>query len=260
MRNKPAKDPIRAGYSFLELQVAFVLLGIALAGLGPLVVMQSRQLKMLEARFDHQTTYYLAPSANAWARKLGADASIQTEAPDPTPPLVTLIDNGDPGYSETDEDTPDWETAYPPNAFHGAIRWNDGGHIGDKASWEFTGLAPGWYEVLVTFSSGSDRASDAPYTVYDELVAKGTVTVDQTVAPSGAVVEGVPWESLGLFSITKDTLGVALGDDANGNIIADAVRIVPVRNEVQVISLEKSLFSEQLEEVTACVSVTVQTP
>ncbi len=71
----------RRGFSFLELQVAFVLFGIALAGLVPLVVMQSRQLKKIEDRFNHQTTYYVTPSANLWARKLGAAAGIATEDP-----------------------------------------------------------------------------------------------------------------------------------------------------------------------------------
>src|SRR3972149_1390366 len=47
----PYSSPLapRRGFSLLELQVAFVLFGIALAGLGPLVVMQSRQLQRLAA-------------------------------------------------------------------------------------------------------------------------------------------------------------------------------------------------------------------
>ncbi len=90
------------GFSFLELQVAFVLLGIALAGLIPLVVMQSKHLKKLEARLDHEETHYLAPSTDEWARKLGVAASIELEDPGPLPsPLVTLIDDGDTGYSES---------------------------------------------------------------------------------------------------------------------------------------------------------------
>ncbi|MBI1917208.1 MAG: type II secretion system protein, partial [Planctomycetes bacterium] len=52
----------RRGFSLLELQVAFVVLAIALAGLYPLVVIHSKQQRKLEQRLDPQTTYYLVPS------------------------------------------------------------------------------------------------------------------------------------------------------------------------------------------------------
>jgi type II secretory pathway pseudopilin PulG len=249
----------REGFSFMELQVAFLLLAIALAGLGPLVVMQSRQLRKLESRLDAQTTYYLVPSEYEWARKLGVPASIETEDPGPaSSPPVTLIDDGDPGYSETDEAPVDWATELRSNAFHGDTRRNDLGGAGDKATWEFTGLAPGWYEVWVTFSAEGHQASDACYTVYDGVAFEGTVLVDQGKAPSGAAFEGAPWESLGLFSIVSGTLRAELrAGAATGDVLADAVRIVPVRNVVQVTSQEKWLTSE---EVTAHVSVTVLTP
>ncbi len=253
----PSTYKLRIGFSLLELQVAFVIFGIALAGLGPLVVMQSRQLRQFESRFDDQTAYYLVPSTDDWARKLGVPASIRTEDPGAVAPSVTLIDNGDPGYSETDPGTVDWQGEARANAFGGELRWNDGGGTGDKASWQFTGLEVGWYEVLVTYPSEGNQATDAPFTVYDGAVARGTVRISQKVAPSGAVFEGSPWESLGKFSITGDTLRVELSDDADGNVIADAVRIVAAGNKVEVVSLEKSFSGE---DVTAHVSVTVQVP
>lgn len=258
MQGKLTKNASRTGFSLLELQVAFVLFGIALAGLGPLVVMQSRQLQQLESRLDDQTTYYLVPSTDAWASKLGVPALLETAEPGaPSPAPVTLIDNGDSGYSETDLGAMDWQTESRSNAFQGDLRWNNGGAIGDKAAWQFTGLEPRWYEVLVTFPHEGNQASNAPYTVYDGAVAKGTVRINQKLPPSGAFFEGRPWEGLGAFFITSGTLRVGLADDADGNIAADAVRIEPAGNEVQVTSLEKSPVSE---EVTAHVSVTVQVP
>ena len=65
----------------LELETAMVVFGILLAGLAPLVVMQLRQLRNLEQRFNDQTTYYLAPASDPWARKLGAAAAISSTAP-----------------------------------------------------------------------------------------------------------------------------------------------------------------------------------
>ena len=77
----------RSGFSFLELQVALALFGIALAGLGPLMHMQLKQLEKLEGRFSDRTTYYLVPTTDPWARKLGAAASISIKKVDPgTPP------------------------------------------------------------------------------------------------------------------------------------------------------------------------------
>ncbi len=81
MRNVPHRR--RAGISLLELQVALVLFGIALAGLGPLVVMHLKQLKRLENRLSDTSTYYLTPSSDAWARKLGAAAAISSAASEP---------------------------------------------------------------------------------------------------------------------------------------------------------------------------------
>ena len=61
--------------------MALVLFGIALTGLCPLVVMQSRQVQNLQNRLNPQTTYYLVPSADQWTRKLGAGASVVTQLP-----------------------------------------------------------------------------------------------------------------------------------------------------------------------------------
>ncbi len=46
------------------------------------------------------------------------------------------------------------------------------------------------------------------------------------MAPSGDQSNGVTWQSLGTFHITSGTLAVRLSDNANGYVIADAVRIV----------------------------------
>ena len=258
MQTGMPNNAVRYGFSYLELQVAFVLFGITLAGLGPLVVMQSRQLHQLESRFSEDTTYYLTPSSTPWARKLGAAACVTTDVPDPpASPPVTLIDNGDPGYVEEDLGSQDWHTVSRSSAYHGEFRRQNGWIGSDKAYWQFTGLEPGWYEVLVSYGPHDNQAKNAPFTVFDGTVAKDTVRVNQRKAPSGPVFDGSPWESLGLYSITGDTLQVRLTDDADGFIAADAVRIVPVRNELQVLSLQKSLATE---EVTVRVTVDVQTP
>jgi hypothetical protein len=76
----------RPAFSLLELQVAFVVLGIALTGLCPLVVMQTRHVKNLQARLNPQTVYYLVPSSDLWTAKLGAAATVTSQFVAPTPP------------------------------------------------------------------------------------------------------------------------------------------------------------------------------
>ena len=74
----------------------------------------------------------------------------------------------------------------------------------------------------------SNRASNAPYTIFDGASLRGTVQVNQRVAPTGDVENGITWQSLGTFQVSHAAiLRVQLGDNANGYVIADAVRIVP---------------------------------
>jgi type II secretory pathway pseudopilin PulG len=90
-------EHLRRGYSLLEVQVAFAILGIGLAGLCPLVVMQLRQVRQLELRLQGNvvetnpvtgtsqtmlqgTSYYIVPWTNTWAQKLTGSGQILTSA------------------------------------------------------------------------------------------------------------------------------------------------------------------------------------
>lgn len=249
------KRHIRNGFTILELQVAFVTFAIAMAGLCPLVVMQSKHLARIEERFSDDATYYLIPSTDDWARKLGASASIKTE--DPGPPAadpVLIIDNDESGFSKIGTA---WTLQTDSGSFQGDYYQQNAGDGSAIAAWQFAGLAPGWYDVRVTWLKKKKQASNAPFTVYDGSDSEGTFLVDQEVVPSGDTYSGVAWESLGTFLITNGTLKVELSDDADGKVIADGVRLVQVQNSVQINSLEKSLTGEV---TTAHVSVTVLVP
>ena len=240
------KQQPRNGFSLVELQVALVVLAIAVAGICPLVVMQSKHLKKIEDRFNDKTTYYLVPSTDEWARKLGAAASIKTEdpGPPPTPPVVT-IDDEDPGFSRTM--CSGWTYLSSVSSYQGDRYHHDASTNSHLATWQFTGVIPGWYDVRITWLELSNRATNSPFTVYDGSVSKGTFTVNQQLAPSGAVFGGRPWQSLGIFPIKNDTMKVEVNDNANGRVIADGARLVAVRNDVQVTSIEKSLAQLHLK-------------
>ncbi len=232
------KNKRRNGFTYIEVQVALLLFGIAISGLVPMSVMQTRQTSALKERFDDETTYYLEPSSNGWARRLGAPA-IVTETPvTPDSPPVTLVDNGDPGYSDTDWYIEDWW------GFGNDLVWWPRGNGDMIATWDFSGLQPGEYEVFTTWLDG--WAKDAPYTVYDGATAIGTVKVDQKDLPSGPLFMGEPWESLGVFTITGDSLRVELSNDANEYVVGDAVRIVLQRNQIELLSVIKSIDTKEM--------------
>ncbi len=96
----------------------------------------------------------------------------------------------------------------------------------DNVTWSFDGLTAGEYELLTTWVSIADAATNTTFRV-DGLL---TVQVDQSVAPDGPIVAGSAWQSLGrFFSGGGTTLDVELrGEGADGYVVADAVRLVRV--------------------------------
>ena len=145
---------------------------------------------------------------------------------------IPLVDNGGPGYSETGTG---WGSgAASAVNYLTDTRWHAAGSGSATANWLFTGLAAGSYEVHITWSAWSSRASDAPFTVYDGASSLGTIDVNQRLNPNGATLGGRPWQSIGVFGVNSGSLKVTLSDDANGYIIADAVRIVKVADALLV--------------------------
>jgi hypothetical protein len=79
------------------------------------------------------------------------------------------------------------------------------------------------YEVLVSYSAGTNRAHDATYVVHHADGAT-PVAVDQTV-PGASDPRTGSWVSLGVFPFRAGTDGyVELSDLADATVIADAVR------------------------------------
>lgn len=64
--------------------MAFAVLGVALAGLAPVVVSQLRMTSRVEDLLPAETVLYFAPKAEPWARKLGIDADLQVVDPGPS--------------------------------------------------------------------------------------------------------------------------------------------------------------------------------
>jgi hypothetical protein len=84
------------------------------------------------------------------------------------------------------------------------------------------------YRVSATWSPHANRATDAPYTLFDGGNSLGTADVNQRLTPGDFSTLGSAWEDLMSVQITGNTLVVELSNAANGFVIADAVRVQPV--------------------------------
>ena len=145
---------------------------------------------------------------------------------------TATIDNGQTGYAETGT----WTTAT--GGFNGTNRvakTTSGKKPTATASWTFTGLAKGSYDVYITYAGTSDYSNAAPFTVYDGSKSLATDTVNESILVTqsqGGMIPGsyggVGWLELGTFSISSGTLEVLLSNLAKGgnSVDADGVLIV----------------------------------
>lgn len=133
-----------------------------------------------------------------------------------------IVDDGDAGYSQIG----DWPTLTNLTAYQLDHRYNVAGSGGDTATWQFTSLASGEYDVMTRWVPFLNRATNAPYSIFDGTDRRGGVRVNQQQPPNDVEAAGTTWERLGTVNVLSGTLTVVLSDDANGFVIADAVRIV----------------------------------
>ena len=131
---------------------------------------------------------------------------------------VDIIDDLDAEFSFVG----DWWTH--PSGYLNQLYYSFAGDGSDVATWAFT-VTSGLYRVAATWAEYPNRATNAPFTIYDGAVSLETVQVNQQLAPDDFTDQGVGWEILGTYTITGAALNVELADNANGLLIADAIRI-----------------------------------
>ncbi|HEX8968697.1 MAG TPA: hypothetical protein VF937_12505 [Chloroflexota bacterium] len=114
-----------------------------------------------------------------------------------------------------------WATSTSGSGFYGdAYHYRVAGDGASSVRWPFPGAEAGAFEVFARWTSGSNRASNATYTVA-HADGSSQVAVDQRAG-------GGAWQSLGTFRFAPGAdHGVSLTDKADGVVVADAVRFVP---------------------------------
>jgi hypothetical protein len=135
-----------------------------------------------------------------------------------------VIDDGTTGYSATG-----FSAKSASGAYQGDQSTAAAGNGTKSATWAFSGLEAGaTYKVDVTWKVVNGAATNAPFTVLEGATVVGSRSLNQSVAPNDFTVDTSAWEGLGIYTLSGSTLSVKLNNQANGTVVADAVRIFKV--------------------------------
>lgn len=162
-----------------------------------------------------------------------ADESTFTFAVSGSVTTGRIVDDGSAGFALTGARAAVSTQGYqgdsrlmpPANRLPGSRRMIASARFRSTASWSFGALAAGTYRVSATWAAGANRATNAPFTVYSGATPLVTRALSQRLAPDDLTADGAAWEDLGEFRIAGGTLTVRLSNQANGWVVADAVRV-----------------------------------
>jgi hypothetical protein len=98
------------------------------------------------------------------------------------------------------------------------------------------------HQLFLTWPSDTANATNAPLTVTDGTSPLGTLLVNQAIAPDDTQALGAAWESLGVFQSSTGVLEVEITNDADGTVVADAVRLVEVQPATATILLPPTII------------------
>ncbi len=162
---------------------------------------------------DDQTTYYIAIRAYDRSGQM-SDYSNEVEFNSASGSVV-IVDNGDPAFSTVGT----WpHSSVIPGYYDVDYQYHAPG-VGNKtANWTFEVSSNGVYEISVRWSSYTNRAPDATYSIFNNGTYLGDETVDQTV-------NGGQFIPIGEYSLLPGQLEVILTDEASGYVVADAVKL-----------------------------------
>ena len=183
-------------------------------------------------------------------------ANYQTHAPNGPPPSAVTVDNVDPGFSVTgtwptstaipgylgtnyrvhapNGESPSaivvdnsqgiatgtWSSSTAVAGYYGAnYQLHAAGTGANTFTWSMSIPSTASYRVYARWTQHSNRATNAKYTV-NHASGADVVTVSQETG-------GGVWNLLGTYTLNAGIATVVLSDDANENVIADAVMVVP---------------------------------
>ncbi len=170
-----------------------------------------------------------------WEYYVSGNLKARTDSGIPVGLRVALVDSSD--LHNTAEQGA-WEFSDAPEQWGYNQRTNAAGTGADRFVWQLNIPQDGSYEVFVRHGDVAGAATDASFEVTHSA---GTTakTVDQT-AQAGE------WVSIGSYDFTvSGAQEITLTDDANGTVVADAVKLV--RDNTGVVDNEEKDFTYQYD-------------
>ena len=186
-------------------------------------------------------TQPLYPTNYSFTSKSGGNLQALNFGDHASPALspVAVIDNGQPGYAETGT----WSTVV--GGFNGTnriARTVKGKVPTATASWNFTGLATGQYEVYITFAGKPNYSQTAPFSVLDSGTTLGKFSINESILVTqsqGGLAQGsyggVGWLELGTFTSSDGNLEVLLSNLTSSGTFVDADGVLLVADPPAVV-------------------------
>ena len=110
-----------------------------------------------------------------------------------------------------------WQASDRSTEQYGAdMYYHAAGNGANTATWTLAVPEAGEYRVYAWWTTHANRATNAPYTIN---YAGGSETVEVSQQ-----IRGGPWNCLGIYYFDEGVCSVELSDDANGYVIADAIK------------------------------------
>jgi hypothetical protein len=171
----------------------------------------------------HDVRFALAGTGRGGGQLISVNALSLVQAPAADVRDEIVMDNAGLGYRVV---SGTWAAGTGVAGYYGSNYSSHAAGTGTSVvRWQPAVPGDGQYEVFASYTPASNRATNAPYTISH---AGGS-----TVVPVNQVLAGTPdprggtWVSLGVFGFQAG-LGnsIELSDQANGFVIADAIRLV----------------------------------
>ena len=141
-------------------------------------------------------------------------------------PHKEIHDNGNVGCTLTTG----W-TRTAGKGYAGDIHTAAKGTGGKSATWTFTNLPNGEYNIWGTWTAAGANATNAPFSFYNGSGTAMSVLKNQRVAPA-SLADGYKWTFLRKVVVNNGWVSVKLTNKANGTVVADAIRIVQIPQAV----------------------------
>lgn len=174
----------------------------------------------------HRIAFTASGAGRGGGTRVALDTLRLIEAPsEPDVREEVLVDNDELGY-ETVAGT--WTAGTSVPGYRGGNYRSAPAGTGERSvRWRLVVPRDGEYEVQVSHTVHENRASNAPFTITH---AEGTsvVRVDQRVAGT-TEPRGGSWVSLGTYLMSEGLTAIGLSNDADGVVVADAVRLLRAR-------------------------------